>query len=505
MSKFRIGVCKLMYETNSFSAREVDLSYFKAPGRVHIGSALFEQSQSRCELTGFLNACKVSGQDIEVVPLLSKDDDAQGNVTAESVGYLEELLRSTLREAGPLDGILLALHGAMASAEVPDLDGHFLKIVRQETAGTIPVVCTLDMHAAMTRRMVDLATAITGYRTTPHVDIMETGERAARILLKTLSGRIKPVVAMQKVPMIVPPNEAGTTSGPLKDLFDQVVALSELDGVVDCSFFTSNFWLDVPEQGWTALVVTDNDYPLARRLARQLAAQAWEVRREVLPGTMVPAQEAVQSAAAVEGRPVIILDSADMPAGGAPGDSTELLRVLLAGRETVDGFILLDLPDPQAVQQIVAAGQGATVTVYVGGKRDTRFSRPVAVTGEVLCVTDGPIESVWKDRATPWVDAGKIVCLGIDNVRLVLTEQMLFYPQPTLYRKVGIEPFEAKIVAVKTAVIGYKMTYEHGARAVFTADCRGATSFNLNNFEYARIDRPIYPLDPDMDWHMEDD
>jgi len=427
---------------------------------------------------------------------------AGGNVAANVVRYFDEILRRELRESGDLDGICFALHGAMASADIPDLEAHFLEVVRQEKGEAIPVVVTLDCHAVLTRKMIKLASAICAYHKHPHTDVVQTGERAAHILLRMLAGEINPVMTYQKIPMIPPPPDDGTTCGPLKELADHLQKLAQIDGVIDLSLFPAQCWLDVPEQGWAVLAVTDADPELGRRVVRDLATHAWSVRERLLPEPMLPPEEAVRAAAGAPGHPIVITDAADTVGGGAPGDTTTLLNALLAQRKTVDGLILLHLPDPQAIEGITPADVGRMVTLDVGGKRDTRFSRPVTVAGEVLCVTDGIIEDVGGFGATATVDGGKTVCLGIDNVRLVLTEKVVFGPQPSLFRKVGIEPFDAKIVALKTG-IGFKVTYDV-AKAVFRADCPGAASYNLSHYDFTHVQRPVYPLDPDMQWQVDE-
>ena len=247
------------------------------------------------------------------------------------------------------------------------------------------------------------------------------------------------------------------------------------------------------------MAVTNDDAALAERLATELAGACWKARHELLPKPMVPPEEAVRQAAATPGCPVVIADPADNIGGGGGGDNTVLLEALLAARRDVDGLILHHIPDAQAVAALAGAGVGDTVTVRVGGKRDWRFSRPVTVTGKVLCVTRGRITDDGKFTAKELVDVGAVVCLGVDNVRLVLTERLVHGPQPSLFRKVGVEPFEAKIVAVKSG-IGYRVTYGHVAKAVIIADCPGALSGNLNNYDFHRIPRPIFPIDGDFDW-----
>ena len=499
MSRLRIGIARIMHESNSFSAVDTDIGHFRAVGGVLIGPEVLERKGHRDEITGFLDVIQGVHDRVEVVPLLSADGFAAGNVTMAAVQELEDLLRRMLQQAGRLDGILFALHGAMSSAVIPDLDGHLLQLVRREVGESIPVVCTLDLHAVVTQSMVDLATALVAYWTHPHMDVVETGRRGAGILLRVLAGEIKPVMAWQKIPMIVPPPDDGTKSGALKELFDAVRAQSRRLGVVDASLCCSQCWLDVPQQGWTALAIADGDEQLARQLVRDMATQAWCARERLLPEKMLSPQEAVRAAAAAEGHPIIITDSADTAGAGAPGDTTALLQALLEGRHLVNGLILVHLPDAGAVQAITGGDVGSTVTLDVGGKRDIRFSKPVRVRGQVLCVTDGVIEDVGKFGATPFVDAGKTVCLGVDNLRLVLTEKLVFGPQPSLFRKVEIDPFSAKIVALKTG-IGFKVTYGHVAKAVVRADCPGAASYNLNNYDYTHVGRPFYPLDPNMVW-----
>ena len=501
MSYFRIGVCNISQEGNSFTSLETSLSDFESYGDILVGHEVLEHPERRDEVTGFAKTIEAAGEDFEVVPLMSTEALPSGPVTVEAVHSLDGTLRRVLRAAGELDGILFSLHGAMTSTAIPDLDGHFLEIIRQEKGDEIPVVCTLDCHANVTRQMVDLSTALVAYRAHPHVDLVETGTRAAEILVGTLRGELRPVMAWQKVPMVFPPPDDGTHSGPLKELFDTFVSWDDLDGVVACSLCACQCWLDIPELGLTALAVTDDDYPLAQRLARRLALQAWDARERLLPEEMLSPEAAVRAAAGASGTPIVITDSADVVGGGAPGDTTRLLKALLDYRDHVDGLILADLPDPEAVQRIIAAPSGATVTLDVGGKRDARFSQPLRVTGQVLSVTDGVIEDVGRFGNEPTIDVGNIACLAIDNIRLVLHEWPIMGPQPSLFHKVGIDPYQAKIVVLKTG-IGFKVTYGV-AKAVFRADCPGATSYNLSNYEYGRAPRPLYPLDPDMDWKPE--
>jgi microcystin degradation protein MlrC len=498
MSDFRIGIGQIWHESNTFACLSTDIENFTSyHDGIRVGQEILDAPEHRDELTGFKDVFGRAG--VEMRPLIAAGALPSGPWTQAAVDHIEDILRRQVRKAGPIDGICFALHGAMSARAIPDLDGYFLGVLREEVGADVPIVCPLDCHAVVTRKMVELATALIAYRTHPHVDEAETGARAANILLDTLRGRIKPTVGYQKVPLLLPPPDAGTHEGALKELFDSFIAWDQMDGVVAGSLCGCYAWQDVPEQGVAALAVTNDDQPLADRLARQLAEQAWEARFRLLPEPMMGPQAAVRAAAAVDGCPVIITDSADTVGGGAGGDTTTLLSALLEMRHEVDGLILISLPDPQAVRAAKAAGPGGTVSVEVGGKRDTRFSRPVPVTGQVLCVTEGPIHDDGHFGSTPMVEVGAIVCLGVDNVRLVLTERVIVGPQPSLYRKVGINPFGAKLVALKTGV-GFKATYGQVAKAVIRADCPGSVSYNFRHFNFEHIPRPMFPLDPDAEW-----
>jgi microcystin degradation protein MlrC len=498
MSDLRIGVGRLHHESNSFSCADTQASDFRSYQGMLVGNEVLNQPERRDEITGFQEVlCRERG--IEIVPLFSTEALPSGLLSDDAVGYLDAMLRGQLVRAGRLDGICFALHGAISGHTIPDLDGHFLKVMREVVGPSIPIACPLDCHAVVTRQMVELATGLVAYRTHPHVDLVETGARAARILVDTLRGKVKPTTGHQRIPLLLPPPDAGTHAGALKELFDSFIAWDQMDGVIAGSLCPCYAWQDVPEQGWAALAVTNDDQGLADRLARKLAQAAWEARFRLLPEPMLSPQEAIRQAAAVDGCPVVITDSADTVGGGAGGDTTTLLSALVEMRHDVDGLILTHLPDPQAIRAVKAAQPGDTVTVEVGGKRDTRFGRPLRVTGQLLCRTEGPIHDGGHFGNEPMIDVGAIVCLGIDNVRLVLTERAIMGPQPSLYRKVDIDQFRAKIVALKTGV-GFKTTYGHVAKAVIRADCPGSVSYNLHHFDFEHIPRPMSPLDSDFAW-----
>jgi len=498
MSHIRIAVGGIWHESNGFSPCPTTTDDFRQRGDLSVGSELLNRGDRQDEVKGFLDVLRAQ-RGVEPVPLLRAGALPSGLLSKETADVLEGILRAQLREAGRLDGVCLALHGAMSGEAIEDMDGHLLRVCHEEIGPETPIVCSLDCHAIITRRMVETAAAIVAYRTHPHVDLVETGRRAANILMDVVHGRVKPVMRYRKIPVLVPPPDNGTRAGALKELFDTFIGWDEVEGVIACSLCCSFAWQDAAEQGWTALAVTNDDAALAETLADELAEKTWNAREGLLPEPMLAPEEALCQAAETPGHPVIITDSADTVGGGAPGDNSAMLSVLLEKASTVNGLVLIHLPDPEAVAAMRRARIGETVTVAVGGKRDTRYCRPVTLTGQVLCLAEGPIEDVGNFVPEPMVETGSLVCLGIGNIRLVLSEMCVMGPQPSLFRKVGLDPFDAKVVVLKTGV-GYKPTYGRVAKRVIRADCPGAESYNLKNYEFTRIARPMFPLDGDFEW-----
>ena len=499
MSNLRISVGRFWHESNSFSSIRTEVADFVSyQDGLLTGATILHRPERRDEVLG---AAEVLARDsrVEIVPLLSAGALPSGLLSDDALAFLEGALREQLEQAGQLDGICFALHGAMSGVSIGDLDGHMLGIMRESVGPDVPIVIALDCHAVVTRQMVELADALIAYRTHPHVDLVETGARAAQILLDTLDRKIKPVTGFQKIPLILPPPDDGTRAGALKELFDSFIAWDQMENVIAGSLCPSFAWQDVPEQGVTALAVTNNDAELADRLAGELAQRVWDTRVQQGPEGMCTPFEALQRAAKIDGCPVVITDSADTVGGGAPGDNTAILQAVLEHRQLIDGLILAHLPAARAVASLAGAKVGDTVTLEVGGERDTSFCEPLSVSGEVLCITEGPIADDAGAGSDSTIQTGTIVCLGIDNVRLVLSERVILGPQPSLFRKVGIEPFDARVVTLKTG-IGFKMTYGHVAKAVIRADCPGAQSYNLSNYAYKQVQRPMYPLDDDFQW-----
>jgi microcystin degradation protein MlrC len=271
-----------------------------------------------------------------------------------------------------------------------------------------------------------------------------------------------------------------------------------MDKVVAVSNFPMQPWLDVPEGGWMTVVVTDNDKELAERLSAELAQMAWDMREQFLVQDSIPVPAAVATAIAAERGVVVITDVGDNVFGGATGDSTVILSELL--RQRVPDLALLTIVDPVAVEECFAASIGNTLTLSVGGRMDPNFSHPLQVTAKVAALGEGPIRAGVVGRSE--FDMGKRALLEIDNVRLLVTEHVgIAGNHPIVFRSVGLEPAEAKIVVIKTA--SNFQYYADMTSQVVRADSFGHTMSQIESFNWQHLPRPIYPLDELPSWHAQ--
>ena len=489
----RIAIAGMCQETDTFSPVLTTLEDFRQYG-LYEGEELPERTCGVGPLGGFLEAVKEEEMDLELLPIIHGKALANGPVAAETVEYFRKKLVSGLERVQPIDGLFLFLHGAAASEKVDDVEGHLLSAVRRVLGDDVPIVVPCDHHANITQRIIDGVDGLVGYRTQPH-DQFETGVAAARLLFAIVRGEISPTIAWHKIPMLAHQEQFLTSGGPMKEWFDLARRFETLPGVVSVSNFPMQPWLDVAEGGWSTVVITDNALPLARKLAAELANTAWELREEFWVLTSIPPEEAVRRAVEAEKGLVILSDTGDSVFGGAPGDSTIILREMLRQRITCPA--LLPMVDPEAVRVAMQAGVGSEITVELGGKLDNVFSKPVEVTARVAGLAEGRLRA--KVVGVESFDMGKTALLEVGTIKIVVSEYRgIGGNHPIVYRRFGVEPAEAQMVVLKTA--SNFQYYRSMTSEILRADSPGLTTSHLEQLNWVKVPRPIYPLDDLLHW-----
>lgn len=495
----RISVGCFFQESHSFSPVPGSWAHF-SPREVLRGRELLEQrAGTKTEIGGALDSAHEHG--IELVPLLSATaTSSAGPMLREVFESLRDELLDRLRQAGPVDGVLLVLHGGMVAEGYEDATGEVLRAFRAEVGPDVPLVGTFDLHANVTERMVHQATGLVAYHTFPHIDLYETGWRGMELLFKTLTGRVQPVTAIRRLPMILPGENGRTTDGPFAEIMEQVMALEKRPGILDASAFSVQPWLDVHNVGCSVVVIADGDRPLAEREADRLADEFWK-RRQAFNVELTPTAEAIRYALESDHHPFILSDSADAPSSGAPGDSTAVLEALLNACPTKDCY--LNIVDAQAVEEMIQTGVGQAVTLKVGARLAPAFYCPVEVTGYVKLISDGAFVQKGPGFQGVTLHRGWTGVLRIGHIYLVVMERPVIQWDPELYRSVGLEPRDAQIVVVKSPA-AFRAAYEPFAAEILILDAPGVCSPNLRSFPFRHVRRPLYPLDEFEDWRGEE-
>ncbi|MCW4050234.1 MAG: M81 family metallopeptidase [Candidatus Bathyarchaeota archaeon] len=484
MVGYRVIIGSMSHETNTFSTVKTTMSDFRPKYGEEIVATL---RGTRSGIGGYIEVFE--REEVEYIPTIAAGATPAGPLRNADYWKIVEYIKNEIKQAGKIDGVLLALHGAMVAENVPEAEGTLLREVKK-LVGETPIIITLDLHGLISDMIVENCDAIFGYDTNPHVDMYERGVEAAEALMKTIRGKIKPTVAHKKLRMLPPTINQRTAEGPMVKLLETARRMEEQTGVLNVCLFPAFPYADVKRVGSAVVAVTDNDPKLAQKLADELGAQMWNLREEFLK-PLTPIDEAVKTAMDAPEGPIVLADVADNPGGGAPGDGTEILRELL--KKGAKNVGIACIKDPEAVQRAIEAGVKGTITMKIGAKTDDFHGEPLEVTGVVRTITDGRFIHKAMAIGVP-ADVGRTAVIDVNGIEIILTERSHAPNDPEVYRRNGIEPTDKKILVLKSRG-HFRAAYEPFSKMVLEVDAPGLTTPNLEWFTYQNIPRPIWPFD----------
>ncbi|MEX1021064.1 MAG: M81 family metallopeptidase [Litorilinea sp.] len=499
-TKPRIVVGGIVHETHSFAEDVTGLDGF-AQQSLWTGAALVQElGATRAAIGGMIAGAQAAQW--EVVPTLYGAAMPSGTVADSAYTQMLDSLIAELAAAiaadGAVDGVLLALHGAMVTETILDPESHVLEAVRavvDDRAGkATPIVVVLDMHGNISPRLVELASVLVAFDTNPHIDPYARGIEAVAILGDLLAGKVHPTAAIVQPPWIFAPQATGTDDLPLRAVHDRRREM-EADADVVCISVMAGFaYADTPDTG-PAMIVTTNDNPAkaaayAQELADICMAQVAASRLEILTPAAAVQQAMLQTAGGARG-PVMLVDSADNIGGGTPGDGTDALRAMLDA-QVQEGTIVI--ADPEAVAICWQAGADSAVELTVGGKADRWHGEPVPVRGTVRALSNGEFACELPDNHFAsffgnTIKMGRTVWLRVDGVNIILTERKIPPFDLAQLRGVGVEPEAQSMIVVKSAV-AYRAAYMPIAAGVLEMDTQGLCTANLARFPYQHARRP---------------
>lgn len=421
--------------------------------------------------------------------------------------FLEEL-RESLRAAGPVDGVYICQHGAAVATHTHDPDGDMFALVREIVGPNVPVIATLDLHANVSEVMMNATDMMIGYRTNPHVDMLERGEEAARAMLEMFDG-VRPVKYRVRLPLVAPSVTQLTAEGyPYGDLIrlgqTRVDAAAD-GGVMNVTILSGFAFGDTPKNGMTVITHTRGDSALAERVTMELAEAGWADRERYRP-TMIALGEAVSRArkvgeeASVE--PLLFADPADNPGGGGRGNTTYILKALLGAG--VQGCVLSVFFDRAAVAAAVAAGVGTMIKITLNAEEDNEFSDPLPVEARVVSLHDGSFVGKYGMVAGTTANTGPTAVLDLGGVTVICISKRQQCRSSDYLSAFGIDPTSCRSIVVKSRG-HFRAGFQHlfPPERILEVDVPGLTSPNLANFNWRYLPRPVFPLDADASWVRE--
>jgi microcystin degradation protein MlrC len=487
----RFLVAMMKHETNTFSPVPTDLQRFRDWG-LHEGEAVVRAYRgTNHPLAAFLDIAAEAGA--EVVTPVAAEAMPSGYVQRAAYDYLTGRILDALGK-GRYDAALLDLHGAMVAEHEPDGEGALLERMRA-IAPDLPIAITFDMHGNMSEKIVRNATMINGYKVYPHTDMYEVGMQIGRAMLRTLKGELDPVMVWGNVPLLAQTLRMGTADEPMKTMQEMCRAAERDPAIIAASVFGGFPMADIPDAGLSAIVVANRDRAKAEQTCDKLLDAAW-ARKNDFVYQHEPLEQAVARAKTLSDGPTILLDHADNVGSGGTSDSMVVIAELL--KQGLEDVAVGAVWDPAAVQQMMAAGVGATITLDLGGKTDMPSigakGKPLRVTGKVRRLSDGE----WIVRGPMYtgsrVTTGPTALFETGGLSIVVTS---FHHEPWdtgIFTSIGIDPRHCRYLLLKSR-IHYRAGFAPLAKHTITLDGEGVTTSDNNLLKFERIRRPIYPLD----------
>lgn len=471
----RIAVAGFQHETNTFAPFPTTMDLFERRGgwpELVRGEALFDRFRGlNIPLSGFMAACTH-----DMVPLLWAGAEPGGYVDQTAFDQIVGEIVEGVRGTAP-DALYLDLHGAMVTRAHPDAEAEILRRVREVTGPEFPIAVSLDLHGNMSRAFFDLATVVTVYRTYPHVDMADTGARAARLLEAALDGPV--ARAFRQGEYLIPITAQSTEYAPSNGIY---AALDAQPGL-SCDMAMGFPPADIPDVG-PAIFAYARTQVEADSAADAIAAMLAAAEPD-FDDRLMTAQGAVSHAMAASHAPVVIADVQDNPGAGGTMDTTGLIRALVAAQ--APDAVLSMLLDPAAARAAHEAGQGAEIEITLGGGFD-QYSQPYHCTCVVEALSDGKFRFTGPMFGGSDADLGLVARLRIkgSGVTVVVGSQRAQNADQEMFRVVGIEPADHKIVCVKSAV-HFIADYKRVAPEILFADTPGANPCNLAGIPYTQL------------------
>ena len=495
MPQLRVAIGGIAQETNTFTGIPTTMADFEGRGgEISVGPAVVDDHRGvNSVVGGFIDDLEAHGA--LLLPTLHARATPGGPLTRDTFERLRDDLLERLADLSDVDAVLLALHGAMVADGYPDPEGDLLTRVRA-IAGTRPVFAVLDLHANVSRTMVEAADLLVGYKTYPHVDMAACGRRAADVLRRVIDGQVRLERAFVPLPMLLPSIRMRTIDehGPYATLQRHASALASSDGdVLELGLYGGFPYADVPFHHASVLVYHGASATKAGSLADDLAQHFWDTRHAFL-AVLEPAESAVARALAADHHPVVLADVADNPGSGGAGDTPGLLHLLV--EHDAPGSFAGILFDPDSTEQAFALGEGGTASFALGGTVNPEHGPPVRARARVERLSDGVFTVTSPMMHGKRERLGRTALLRVGNVLVAVSEGRASVNDPAMLEMLGLDVRELRVLALK--VKGhFRAAFDPLVAQVIEAEAPGASMTDFTRLTYRHRLQPAFPFEPD--------
>ena len=489
----RIGIAGFLHESNSFSPIPTPYQHFKETSYTTGKSLLDRWEGTHHQLGGFLEGAKQFG--FKPVPIFATYGIPSAPMSKESFEQLSSDMISLIQTALPLDGLLLALHGAAVSEPFPDADGELLARIRRLVGPSLPIVSVIDLHANVSPEMINATHALISYRSNPHLDQRQCGIEGSSIIMRILNQEISPIQALECPPLLINITKQYTNEAPSKQLYSDLETVLNWPGILSASTAMGFYYSDVKDMGASFWAISDSNPSLAKKAAQWLAQRAWDRRQQFL-GDLPNAKQAVHITQSKIDGPIVLMDVGDNVGGGGPGDSTFLLSEIVC-QKTSNALVVLF--DPEAVLTCVEKGVRQSIDLLVGGKTDDHHGQPVRIKGKIRLISDGrSLDTQPRHGGHGLFDQGLTAVIQTLEGHLVVLTTLRSAPRSLeqLYA-LAIVPENMHLIVAK-GVVAPRAAYEAIASQTIIVDTPGATTANPANFKFQHCRRSLYPLVKDV-------
>lgn len=420
--------------------------------------------------------------DAEFLPTVHARAIAGGPVARATYEAFKTEFLDGLKALLPLDGLYLAMHGAMYVEGMEDAEGDWISAAREVVGDDCTVSASYDLHGNVTQRIIDALDMYSTYRTAPHIDVEETMRRAVAMLVESLKSGVKPLLLWAPIPVVLPGERTSTVDEPAKSLYAMMPEIDEIDGIWDASLMVGYVWADEP-RATAAAIMTGTDRAVLEREAKRVAQAYWDAREEFVFGCETGSlEECVAKAIASKAGPVVLAESGDNPTGGGVGDRADVLAELIA--KGAEGVVFAGIADKTAAETCYSAGVGAKLTLTVGASLDTEGSKPVTADFTVKFLLDTSEPS----------DRQAVVSIG--GIDLVLSAKRRPYHNIVDFTRLGLAPLKAKIIVVKSGYLSPELAPI--ANPNLMALSPGVVDQFVERLPRLRKQHPTYPFDKDF-------